>query len=286
MRNVVSYGPDTKLEVVECSVLVPGPDQILINVEAIGVGRVDYLMRQALPAQFVPGIEVAGVVSVAGDGVEPGLVGRRVFARLSSGGYADQVLTSPDQIVSLPDNLQPRMAVASGINALVARFALARASVGKGERVLIRGARGGIGHLVVQMAKSLGAEVVEDVAHGNTVSADVVIDLVAGPETGKHLKQLNANGRYVMAGIAAGMPPDDFASVLMTEFRRSLSFATFSLDTIADSESNLAAAQIFAEVEAGLLKPVIAQEFELAHAQQAHDLLAQAAPTGKFILRP
>ncbi len=286
MRTVVSKSPETELEVVETLPLTAGPEQVLIEVQAIGVGRVDLLMRQAIPAQFVPGVEVVGVVSQIGDGVDTTLLGRSVFARLSTGGYADQVVASAAHVVALPEHLQVEAAMASGVNALVAHFALARASLVKGDKVLVRGARGGIGHLAVQMARSLGGEVVAGDVHGSTTSPDVVVDLVAGPDTSRYLEQLNVNGRYVMAGIVAGMPSTDFASPLIAGFRRSLSVATISLDTISDFELNMAAAQIFADVESGRLKPVIAREFSLAQAQQAHDFLAQGAPLGKIILRP
>jgi len=135
------------------------------------------------------------------------------------------------------------------------------------------------------MAKNLGADVFENSRQDPPAPADVVIDLVAGPDTGKYVEQLNANGRYVIAGIAAGMPSANLASTLIEHFRRSLSIATLSLDTVPDHDLNSAAEQIFADVEAGRLTPVVAATFPLEEAEQAHQLLAKGGLLGKIILR-
>jgi NADPH2:quinone reductase len=98
--------------------------------------------------------------------------------------YAEEVLASSTALVALPDGVTFEAAVASGVNALVAHFCIAKARLTADETVFVRGARGGIGH--------------RDSA---PVSADGVIDLVAGSDTGAYLQQLNANGRYVIARI-------------------------------------------------------------------------------------
>jgi len=286
MRTIVSTGPQSVLEVVDVALMTAGAGEVVIDVRAIGVGRVDLIMGQIIPRDFIPGVEVAGIVTATGVDVDPQWVGRRVFARVKAGAYADQAVAGSAALVALPEGLSFEAAVASGVNALVAQFCLDKAQVIADERVLVRGAQGGIGHLVVQMAARLGATVIDSARDGAPVPADVVIDLVAGPDTAACVDQLNANGRYVIAGISAGMPPADFAGSLIADFRRSRSIATLSLDTVSDADLNRAMVQIFADVAAGKIKPVVAQTLKLEQADQAHHLIAKGGLHGKIVLVP
>ena len=286
MRAIVSKGAKTASEVVDFTPLAAGAGEVVIDVRAIGVGRVDLIMQQVVPTDFVPGIEAAGIVTAVGADVDQQWIGRRVFARMQTGAYAEEVVASSTALVALPDGVTFEAAVASGVNALVAHFCIAKARLTADETVLVRGARGGIGHLVVQMAKSLGAQVIEGHRDSVPVSADVVIDLVAGPDTGAYLQKLKANGRYVIAGISAGMPPADFAGSMLADFRRSRSLVTLSLDTVEEEVMNGAAAQIFKDVAAGRTTPVIAQTFAIDQADAALRLLETGGVVGKVVLVP
>lgn len=286
MRTIVSTGPHTELKVVEVEPMTAGAGEVVVDVRAIGVGRVDLIMRQVVPTDFVPGIEVAGIVTAAGPDVDPQWVGRRVFARVQGGAYAEQVVVGSAVLVALPDGLTFEAAVASGINALVAHFCLAKAHVVAGEHVAVRGAQGGIGRLAVQMATSLDAKVINSSRQGSPAPADVVIDLVAGSDTGAYIEQLSANGRYVIAGISAGMPPADFARSLLSDFRRSRSLITLSLDTVADADINSAADKILADVAARKINPIVAQTLALEQANQAHHLIGKGGLRGKIVLVP
>jgi NADPH2:quinone reductase len=286
MRAIVSKGAQTALQVVDFAPLAAGAGEVVIDVRAIGVGRVDLIMRQVMPTDFVPGIEAAGIVTAVGPDVDRQWIGRRVFARMQTGAYADEVVASSAALVALPDGLSFEAAVASGVNALVAHFCIAEARLTAGETVLVRGARGGIGHLAVQMAKRLAARVIEGHRDSAPVPADVVIDLVAGPDTGAYLGQLNANGRYVIAGISAGMPPVDLAGSLFEDFRRSRSLITLSLDTVAEEVMNRAVAQIFNDVAVGTTTPAIAETFALDQANAALGLLETGGVVGKVVLVP
>ncbi|ASV84942.1 zinc-binding dehydrogenase family protein [Ochrobactrum quorumnocens] len=286
MRTIVSKGPRTELKIVEVEPPAAGVGEVVIDVRAIGVGRVDLIMREIISADFVPGIEVAGIVLAAGPDCDPQWLGRRVFSRTKAGAYADQVVVSSAVLVALPEGLSFEAAVASGVNALVAQFCLTKAQVIGGEHVLVRGAQGGIGHLAVQMAASLGAQLIDSPRGSSPAPTDVVIDLVAGSDTGAFIEQLNANGRYVIAGISAGMPPADFASSLLADFRRSRSLITLSLDTVPDAHLNSAAEKIFADVTAGNIKPVVAQTLTFEQADQAHHLIVEGGLHGKIVLVP
>ena len=286
MRAIVSKGPQAELEMVEVTPPVAGAGEVVVEARAIGVGRVDLIMRQVMPTDFIPGIEVSGIVTSTGPDVDPNLVGQRVFARVQAGGYSEQVVTRAATIVALPDDLSFEAGVAAGVNALVAHFCVTRTQVAAGETVVVRGAQGGIGHLAVQMASALGATVIEGLKSMPPVPADVVIDLVAGPDTGTHIEQLRPNGRYIMAGISAGVPPTDFASSLLGDFRRSRSISTLSLDTVTDIDLNIAADKVFADVAAGRTSPLIAHKLVLQQANEALHLLASGGVQGKIVIVP
>lgn len=286
MRAIVSKGAQAELVAMDIAPPTAGSGEVVVDVRAIGVGRVDLIMRQLMPADFIPGIEVAGIVTSVGADVDPRWGDRRVFARMQAGGYTEQVVVSEDDIVALPDGVAFESAVASGVNALVARFCIAKAQLIAGETVLVRGAQGGIGHLVVQMARILGAQVIEGRKNSPPVPADVVIDLVAGSGARACIEQLNANGRYVIAGISAGMPPADFAGPLLTDFRRSRSLMTLSLDSYPPSVVSYAAKEVFTDVAAGKIIPIVAETMSLSQANAAHLLLEAGGIVGKVVLLP
>src|SRR5690606_31880120 len=141
MRTIVSKGPQTELEIVEATALTADAGEVIVDVRAIGVGRVDLIMLQLMPTDFVPGVEVAGIVTSTGPDVDPQWVGRRVFARVHAGAYAEQVVVRSTAIVALPDEVSFEAGVASGVNALVAHLSLTKAQFVAGETVVVRGAR-------------------------------------------------------------------------------------------------------------------------------------------------
>jgi NADPH:quinone reductase len=304
LKQVVAT--DQRLELSETKDPLPGPGQLLIDVAAAGVGLVDVLMSQAFgPNPFVPGIEVAGTVAKVSTGVAPALIGTRVFARVSQGGYAQRVIAEASETIELPDALDEVNAVGLGVNALVAHFALNRAVVAAGQRVLVRGASGGIGVMAIQLAEALGATVIASSRgrHGERLCAlgarevvgpnasgaedfDVVIDPVAGSDVGRLIARLRPNGRYVIAGIAGGMPPDDFGKALAAGFRRTLGVSTFSLDTVSANLVREAAGQLFARAARKQISAVVDRVLPLAEAARAHALLSGGEVLGKLVLRP
>lgn len=290
--------------------LAAGDGQVVIEVEAAGVGLVDVLQRRgylgAVAPGYIPGLEVAGRVRSAGAGVDQNLLGKRVHAR-GPGGYAQQFVAKADEIAVLPNAVSSATAVALGINALVARLSLLRAGLRAGETVLVRGASGGIGAMAAQMAVRMGAEVtaVTNAGAADTVSAlgvsnvvmrgrdpdpvgpfDVVIDPVAGDAMPEFIKTLADNGRYVVNGAAAGLPPAEVAQALLTIFSRSPTYVMFSLDSISAPESVSAADDIFRESADGRLQAFIAQSMPLRDMVQAHKILEAGPRFGKVVLEP
>lgn len=311
MRAIVvkEFGSADHLALAALPDPAPGAGEVVIAVEAAGVGLVDVLQRQghlgASPG-FVPGIEVAGRVAGVGAGVDGALLGKRVFAH-GPGGYAERFVAEAGGLVELPDAVSAEAAVALGINALVARFSLLRAGLRAGERVLVRGASGGIGALATEMAVRLGAEVtaVTNAGAAERVAAlgahhvirrgldpepegpfDGIVDPVAGEAMLALIGKLAPNGRYVVNGAAAGFPPAEIGGALLKAFSKSPTYALFSLDSVPPEDRRRAATELFAEAARGALRPVIAEVLPLRDAATAHKMLEAGASFGKVVLKP
>ncbi|MEO3786042.1 zinc-binding dehydrogenase [Actinocorallia sp. B10E7] len=294
--TVHSFDDGGRLRLVDLPDPVPGPGKTLVEVEAAGVGHVDVMSRRGQypgfpDPGFVPGLEVAGVVKETG---------KRVYAFLGGGGYAESAVA--DDVVELPSELSSAQAVALGVNALTALLLLERAGVTAGESVLVRGASGGVGLMAAQVAAHLGAAVTastRSAAHAGRLSElgfstrddedasyDVIVDPVAGPDLGRHLGRLRANGRYVLCGAAGGPPAPDFAADLVGLFQSSPSLLMFSLSSVDPARLRSGLETVFDLAARGALRGIAEEVIPLAQASLAHERLESGAAFGKVILRP
>jgi NADPH:quinone reductase len=197
--------------------------------------------------------------------------------------------------------------VTLGTSATVAHFALRHAHFAAGESVLIRGAAGGIGVMAVQLAaragagaiavttsspergerlRALGATHVLDRAGagaGADPGFDVIVDIVAGPESPAFLARLGRSGRMVFVGIVGGPPPADLTGGLFAAFQKSASVGTFSLDVIDLARQRAFAAEVLADE--GLRAPVH-EVLPLDEAARAHQLMDDGAVFGRLVLTP
>ncbi|MGP4109730.1 zinc-dependent alcohol dehydrogenase family protein [Streptomyces sp. 4N509B] len=320
MKAVVirTFGDPDGLEVVDVPAPVPAPGQVRIATEAIGVGGVDALIRRGTLAAYgfreghLLGSEVAGRVTAVGEGVDASWIGRRVWAFTGlSGGYAEQAVAAVEDVLALPDGLTDADAVTLGGSGVVAHFALDRARFTPGGTVLVRGAAGSIGITAVQLAarggasavtvttssvergarlRELGATHVLDRSGEGGPDApsgfDVVIDVVGGPQLPLFLDRLNPNGRYVAVGVVGGQPPADFGMRLMDAFRRSLSFATFSSDTVPGPDRQAVRSSQFADAAHGGLRTVVHEVLPLDQAVLAHREMDAGEVFGRVVLAP
>jgi NADPH:quinone reductase-like Zn-dependent oxidoreductase len=144
----------------------PAPGQALITVEASGVSFAEQSMRRGrYPGQpkfpFVPGYDLVGTVTALGAGVDPELLGRRVAAMTKTGGWASHALLTAADLVPVPDGLDPGEAETLVVNGVTAWQMLHRkAKVQPGQTVLVHGANGGVGTVLVQLALHHGARVI------------------------------------------------------------------------------------------------------------------------------
>ncbi|NNH75234.1 zinc-binding dehydrogenase [Nocardia uniformis] len=313
---VQEFGGPEVLTVADLPDPRPAAGQVLITTEAIGVGGLDALIRSGALATYggtpghILGIEVAGTVTEVGEGVDTAWVGRRVWAHTGeSGGYAERAVASAETLVALPTDLSAAAAVTLGSSAMVAHFALRHAHFEPGESVLVRGAAGGIGVMAVQLAarggagavavttssaergerlRELGATHVLDRLGRGAPDApadyDVILDIVVGADLPSFFARLAPNGRMVAVGAMAGMPPADFGMELVAAFRKSMSFATFSADTVPAAERRAATTELFTAASRGELKAVVHEALPLEQAVLAHQKMEAGEVFGRIAL--
>lgn len=318
MRAVVitEFGRPEVLVGAEVPDPVPGEGQVLIDVEYANVTFVDTQVRggrpphpsmlPALPA--ILGNGVGGVITDAGPGGEIGVVGRRVVASMGgSGGYAERAVARVSQLVEPPDAMPMRDAVALLADGRTAVGLIESAKVRRGETVLVEAAAGGVGTLLMQLARSAGARVVA-LAGGERKLAvvrglgaeeaidylaadwarevrdragtvDVVFDGVGGAVGSAAFELLGVGGRFCPFGMASG----SFAPVSAAD---SAARGVTVLRALGATQDELLARTRTALQEAtrGRLRPVIGQELELERAAAAHAAIEARATIGKTLL--
>ncbi|MBT2208594.1 zinc-binding dehydrogenase [Actinomadura sp. NEAU-AAG7] len=298
-------------------VLVPGeaPDpvagdgQALVDVEFVNITFVETQFRSGSPAPFtveppvIPGNGVGGVVVEVGAGADPALVGRRVVSSTGgSGGYAERAAVDAAALFEVPDGLALDEAVALLADGRTATMMLRAAAPRPGERVLVEAAAGGVGTLLVQLAKAAGATVVAAVGGGpkadvarrvgadevvdyrepgwseHAGEVDVVFDGVGGDVAREAFTLVRRGGRMVSFGLASGewadIPQDAADGRGVTLVRPVASpeeMRGFTLSALA-------------EAAAGRLRPVIGQRFSLEGASEAHAAIESRASVGKTLL--
>ncbi|MFE2675876.1 quinone oxidoreductase family protein [Streptomyces hygroscopicus] len=302
-----------ELAVSEVPEPVPGPGQVLVDIDAIGVGYVDVMARRGEYPYFpgegaVPGLEAAGRVTAVGPDAPEGLAGQRVLALPAFGGYAEKVVVDADRVLPAPRGADAADVVGLGVNALVAEVALHRAAVAAGERVLVRGAGGGIGVHATRIAYARGAEVTavtSSPARGERLRAlgaarvvdrtqsavpeetyDVVVDTVAGPGLGEHLGLLRPNGRYVLCGGAGGVPGPESFGPLLSDFHKSPTLFALSLNSVSPEDLRLSWERITALLAEGRLSAVLDRRFPLTEAEAALRRVESGKVFGKVVLLP
>jgi NADPH2:quinone reductase len=259
-------------------------------------------MAPALPA--VLGNGVGGVVAAVGEGVDPDLVGARVVTSLGgSGGYAERAVADAASLVRVPENLELADAVALLADGRTALALIQAAPPRAGETVLVEAAAGGVGSLLVQLARNAGARVVAaaggerklDVARGlgaevvvdytdpdwpRTVEpVDVVFDGVGGEIGAAAFALVRPGGRFVSFGLASGA----FTRVDADEADRR--GVTVVRGTGASPEDLVALTRdALEEAAAGRLRPLIGQTFPLERASDAHAAMEVRATVGKTLL--
>jgi NADPH2:quinone reductase len=313
VRAVVirEFGPPSVLEPAEVDEVSAGPDDVVIDVEFANITFVETQVRAGRPPHpsMLPALPAILGNGVGGTVASPGAgPGRRVVASLNgTGGYAERAASPASRLIDVPDALATRDAVALLADGRTALALAARAGLRAGETVLVEAAGGGVGTLLVQIARNAGARVVALAGHPRklalardlgadltvdyrhdgwerqvrdaTGQVDVVFDGVGGDIGLAAFGLLGAGGRFCPFGMASG----SFAPVSAEQaqaWRISLRSGA------AASPEELAALTRTAldEAAAGRLRPVVGQEFELAEAAAAHAAIEARETIGKTLL--
>jgi len=299
----------------------PGPGQIRLRQTAVGLNYIDTYHRSGLYPIELPctlGMEAAAVVEAIGPGVDGLSVGDRVaYAAPPLGAYAEARLMPADRVVTLPDTVDDRTAAAMMLQGMTAQYLLRETyRVRAGDTILIHAAAGGVGLIVCQWARALGATVIGTVgspekadlakAHGcdhpinyreedfvarvkeitGGAGVPVVYDSVGKDTFDGSLDCLAPRGMLVLFGQASGpVPPFDLGK-LAAKGSLYITRPTLFVYTAQRADLEKTAAELFQVVGDGTVKIEVNQTYPLAEAAQAHRDLEARKTTGSTILLP
>jgi len=311
-------GPDV-LRYEDVPVPVPGPGQAQVKVEAIGLNFIDCYFRAGVyKAQlpFIPGNEAAGIVSAVGPNVTDVKVGDRVTYAPAMGAYAEYAIVTANRLIRLPEGLDARTAAAVTLQGMTGQYLTHNTyPVKPGDVALVHAAAGGVGLLLVQLAKMLGARVFgtvstrEKAALAREAGADevilyteqdfeaevmrltngkgvnVVYDSVGKTTFDKSLSCLGNRGVLALFGQSSGpVAPVDPARLA----KNALFLTRPGLGQYTTTREELLhrANEVFGWVKSGRLKVRIERTLPLKDAAEAHRLLEGRKTTGKVLLIP
>lgn len=306
----------------EADVPAPGPNQIRVKQAAAGINYIDtYFRAGAYPPPngypFIVGNEGSGDVIAVGPGVADFKVGDRVAAVFAFGGYAAERNIPVDRAVKVPANITHEQAAGMMLKGMTAEYLLRRTfKVQKGDTILVHAAAGGVGLILCQWGKHLGATVIGTVgspdkaelakangAHHTILYnkedfaakvkeitggklCDVVYDGVGKTTFPGSLDCLRPMGMFVSYGSASGQI--DAFNINMLQFKGSLFATRPTLNHYAAKRADLLeiAADLFDVVGSGAVKIPVNQKYALKDARKAHEDLEGRKTTGSSILVP
>jgi NADPH2:quinone reductase len=310
--QISEFGGPEVLELVDLPTPQPGPDEVLIRVTRAGLNFADthqrhnqYVAKATLP--LVPGSEVAGVRQDTGE---------RVIALCGTGGYAEYAIAPANRVWPIPEGVQDAVAVALLVQGLTAwHLHRTAAQLRPGDGVVVHGAAGGTGSLVVQLARpmgagrviasastqdkrdaalALGADVAVDsepeglqarLEEANGGPVDVVYEMAGGRSFDESFAALAPFGRIVAYGIATREQNEVRTGKLLRTSRSVVGFwfnHLFERPGMAEE----ALADLFARAGRGEVRAQIGATYPLADAAQAQVALAERRTTGKLLLDP
>ena len=318
--QVTRVGGPEVLTVAEVPVPQLEPNEALVQIKAAGVNFIDVYFREGrYPAQlpFVNGQEAAGVVTAIGSDVTNLKPGDRVAYTSSLGAYAEYAAVPANRLVHIPDGLDFRQAAAAMLQGMTAHY-LSHSTypLKRGETALIHAAAGGVGLLLVQMAKQLGARVIGTVGSeekaklAREVGADeviiytdqdfetetrrltdgkgvhVVYDGVGKTTFEKDLNVMRPRGYLVLFGGSSGaVPPFDLIK-LSQKGSLFVTRPTLVNYTASREELEQRSGEVLQMILGGELKVRIHSTYPLTQAQEAHRDLEGRKTTGKILLIP
>jgi len=298
----------------------PRPGEALVKLEAIGLNFIDVYHRTGLyplPRPFIPGMEAAGTVESVGEGVADVKPGDRVAYAMQPGAYADYATVQAWRLVSVPEGVSSEQAAAAMLQGMTAHYLVTSTyELKAGDTALVHAAAGGVGLLLIQMAKRIGARTIGTVSTeakaelARKAGADevilyteqdfetetrrltegkgvqVVYDSVGQTTFLKSLNSLAPRGMMALFGQSSG-PVSSFDPALLAQ-KGSLFLTRPSLAAYAATREELLwrAGDLFNWIKAGELNLRIERTFPLTEAGEAHRQLEGRKTTGKVLLIP
>ena len=298
----------------------PGAGQALVKLAAAGVNFIDVYFRNGMykaPLPLTLGLEGAGVVTAVGTGVTDVKVGDTGAWTGVPGSYAQMAVVPADRLVKLPPGVDPKVGAAAMLQGLTAHY-LVRSSypLKKGDTCLVHAAAGGMGLLLCQMGKMLGATVIGTVSTEEKAAlakgagaehvilysqqdfepevkritggrgVDVVYDGVGATTFDKSLSCLRPRGYMILFGAASGPVPPLDLQVLNVRGSLFLQRPSLNHHIAAREELLQRAGEVLGWIKDGKIKLRIEHQFPLAQAAEAHKALEGRKTTGKILLIP
>lgn len=319
--TVTEFGDADVLEVAERDRPTPGAGEVLIDVRAAGINFADIMQRRGdyldgPEPPYTPGMEVAGVISEVGEGVDRE-VGESVASLSSDGGYADYTLVDAQGLLEIPGDLSFEEAAGFPVQWLTAHNCLHEwGELAADETVLIHAAAGGVGSAAVQLADEAGATVIGTAStpeklsmaerlgldHGiryteenfvDRVAAitddggvDLVLDGVGGETTDESLDALAPFGRMVSYGAASGEPGRPNTADLLFGNKRVIGYHLGRAIGTVPGRVMGAVPELTHLLGSGTLEVQIGHRFELTDAAEAHRFIEERKSSGKVVLIP
>ena len=312
-------GPEV-LELADLPIPVPGPGQVLIRIEAIGVNFIEIYFRKgtykaALP--MTPGSEAAGTIEDLGSGVNGFKIGDMVASVAVLGSYAEYALVPAAQVVKVPAGLSPEKAAAAMLQGMTAHYlAYSTYSLKAGETALVHAGAGGVGLLLTQIAKRIGARVITTVSSEAKAElsreagasdviiyteqdfetevkrltqgkgVDIVYDSVGKTTFEKSLNCLRPRGLLALFGASSGPVPPFDPIQLSGKGSLYITRPTLWHYVATRSELEWRANEILGWAASGKLKLRTEHVYSLTDAAQAQTDIESRKTTGKILLEP
>ncbi len=318
--RISQYGGAEVLSFEDIDVADPGEGQVRITIEAAGVNFIDTYHRTGLYPLDLPltlGLEGAGTVNAVGAGVSALAEGDRVAWKSVAGSYAEQVVAGAAEVVKIPSDVATKTAAAVMLQGLTAHYLVnSTYPIREGDTCLIHAAAGGVGLLLVQMAKMRGARVIgttsteEKAALARGAGADdiilyterdfeaevlnltdskgveVVYDSVAKATWEKSINCLKPRGYMVFFGNASGPVPPIDPLLLSQQGSIYLTRPTLNSYTQTREEYLQRTREVMSWIQDGELDVRIGEEHPLENTAEAHNRLEGRQTTGKVLLIP
>jgi NADPH:quinone reductase len=319
--RVHSYGGPDVMKYEDVAEPKPAKGEVLVKIAAAGLNFIDVYFRSGLykvaQLPFIPGQEGAGTVAAIGDGVTEVNLGDRVAYAMTQGAYAEYGVVPAWRLVKLPENIDFKSGAAIMLQGMTAQYLThSTFPLKPGHKALVHAGAGGVGLLLIQVAKKLGAtvyttvgnEAKADLARGagadETIiysnqdfeaevkrltggrGVDVVYDSVGATTFDKSMSCLRPRGYMVLFGQSSGPVPPMDPGVLF--IKGSLFLTRPSLTHYASTRDEILSrtADLFRWFGAGELKVKVDHVFKLEEAAKAHQALEGRRTTGKVVLIP